>query len=136
MNVTRDIVKDLLTVYLAGEASADTRVLVEEWLRTDPELAQQMEAARRSELPAVALPEPSVEARALHRTRRHLRLRAILLGTAIYFTTLPLTITFNASGFQGLLIHDWLGRVAALVPAAILWAAYLRMAHRVRATGL
>jgi anti-sigma factor RsiW len=136
MNVTRDVVKDLLTVYLAGEASADTRALVEEWLRGDPELARQVEAARRSDLPAVTLPAPSVETRALERTRRSLRLRAIVLGAAIYFTTLPFSVTFNASGFQGLLLHDWLGRAAALAPAAILWVVYVRMSRRVRATGL
>lgn len=136
MNVTRDVVKDLVTVYLAGEASADTRALVEQWLRTDPELARQVEAARRSDLPPVALPAPSVETRALERTRRHLRSRAIVLGAAIYFTTLPLTVTFNSSGFQGLLIHDWLGRAVALVPAVILWVVYLRLSRRVRAAGL
>ncbi len=41
MKVTRDVVKDLLAVYAAGEASADTGALVEEWLRSDPELAGQ-----------------------------------------------------------------------------------------------
>ena len=41
MKVTRDVVKDLLPIYLADEASADTRSIVEEWLRTDPELARQ-----------------------------------------------------------------------------------------------
>ena len=30
MKVTRDVVKDLLTVYLAGEASPDTKAFVEE----------------------------------------------------------------------------------------------------------
>jgi anti-sigma factor RsiW len=38
MKITRDIVLDLLPLYLAGEASADTRALVEEYVQTDPEL--------------------------------------------------------------------------------------------------
>ena len=38
MNITREIVKDLLPLYAAGEASEESRAAVEEWLRTDPEL--------------------------------------------------------------------------------------------------
>ena len=40
MKVTRDVILDLLPLYLAGEASADTRILVEKYLETDPKLAQ------------------------------------------------------------------------------------------------
>ena len=50
MNISRDIVKDLVAVYLAGDASADTRALVESYLKTDPELARDVEAARATTL--------------------------------------------------------------------------------------
>jgi anti-sigma factor RsiW len=136
MNVTRDVVKDLLAVHLAGEASADTRALVEEWLRTDPELARQADAARSGDLPPVAMPEPSIEKRALDLTRRGLRLRSIVLGMAIYFSTLPLTVVFNRQGFQGLLIEDWWERIVALILAAGLWVVYLRVSRRLRVSGL
>ena len=134
--ITRDVVKDLLTVYLAGEASADTRALVEEWLRDDPELRRELEAARREDLPLVAAPQPSVETRAVAKTRRHFRMRAIVLGAAIYFTTLPLTVYSNSSGFQGLLIHDWLGRGVALATAALFWCLYFSLSRRMRGAGL
>jgi anti-sigma factor RsiW len=136
MNVTRSVVEDLLAVYLAGEASADSRALVEEWMRTDANLARQVEEARRENLPPVALPEPSVEKRALVRTRRALRFRAILLGVTIYVSTLPLTVTFNRSGFRGLLIQDWPERVVIIVLAAVLWAIYFRWSRHARASGL
>jgi anti-sigma factor RsiW len=136
MNVTRNVVEDLLAVYLAGEASADSRALVEEWLRTDAELARRVEEARRGTLPPVALPAPSTEKRALDRTRRTLRFRAILLGVAIYVSTLPLTVTFNRSGFRGLLIQDWPERVVIIVVAAVLWGLYVYWSRRARASGL
>ena len=136
MNVTRDVIKDLLTVYLAGDASADTRALVEEHLRADPELARQVEEARRADLPEVAAPAPSVETQALRRTRRQLRLRAVLLGVAIYVTTLPLTVTFNSSGFRGLLIEDWPERIIVMVLAVVLWAVYFGLRRRLRVSGL
>ena len=132
MKVTRDVVKDLLTIYLAGEASPDTRVLVEDWLRTDPELARQAEQARGLDLPAVpALPQ-TIEKRALDRTRRHLRWRSVLLGFTIYVTTLPLSITFNSAGFNGLLIDNWPERTAVSALAIVLWVVYWRMSRSMR----
>ena len=130
MNITRNVVKDLLTVYLAGEANADTRALVEEWLRTDPDLAREVEQARRTALPEVAVPPPTVEKRALDRARGWWHRRSILLGGAIYFSTLPLAVTFNSSGFQGLLIEDWSERIVLIVIAAALWAVYFGPSRR------
>jgi anti-sigma factor RsiW len=136
MKITRDVVKDLVTVYLAGEASADTRVVVEEWLRSDRELAAEVERARGLELPAVAPPQPTVEKRAFDRTRRRLRWRGVLLGAAIYFTALPLTVTFGSDGFRGLLLQDWLSRTAAIGIAAGLWILYWRMSRGLSARAL
>lgn len=135
MNVTPNVVKDLLTVYLAGEAHADTRELVEEWLRENPDLAQQVERARRATLPAVAVPPPTSEKQALDRARRRWRIRWIVLGAAIYFTTLPLSVTFNSSGFQGLLIESWPVRLVVLLVAAVLWATYAVLVRRWRSPG-
>ena len=39
MEITRNVILDLLPLYLANEVSADTRALVEKYLETDPELA-------------------------------------------------------------------------------------------------
>lgn len=136
MNITRDIVKDLLPVYLAGEASPDTRALVEEWLKSDPRLAGQVEAARRTELPPVAAPPPSGEKRALDRTRRRLRGRALLLGAAVYFSTLPFAFVFGSGGYRGLLLDDWLGRGVAIAMAAVLWVIYWWTSRPLRASGL
>ena len=40
MNVTRDVITDLWPVYASGEASPDTRALVEAFLQGDPEFAR------------------------------------------------------------------------------------------------
>jgi hypothetical protein len=37
MNITREVVTDLLPVYFSGEASGDTKVLVEDYFRQDPD---------------------------------------------------------------------------------------------------
>ena len=40
MEVTRNVILDLLPLYLAGEVSPDSLKLVEKYLQTDPELAR------------------------------------------------------------------------------------------------
>jgi RNA polymerase sigma-70 factor, ECF subfamily len=40
VNVTREVITDLWPVYASGEASADTRALVEAFLRQDPQFAR------------------------------------------------------------------------------------------------
>jgi anti-sigma factor RsiW len=40
MKVTRDVIYDLLPSYFAGDASQDTRALVEAYFETDPEFAR------------------------------------------------------------------------------------------------
>ena len=134
MKITRDIVKDLLAVYLAGDASGDTRALVEDWLRTDQELAAQLAQARRIDLPIVAAPPPTAEKRSLDRTRRYLRGRSVVLAMAIYFSILPLTVTFGSNGFRGLLLNDWLARFPVIVVAVFLWVVYWRMSRRLTAS--
>jgi len=46
MTVTRNVIYDLLPAYFAGEVSADTRTLVDEFLETDPELRRMADRFR------------------------------------------------------------------------------------------
>ena len=85
MSITRPVVLDLWPVYVSGEASAETRALVEEYLRGDPEFARQL---RENPLNAVAQPPlpPDLEASAFARARRRLRGFPWLLHFAIMFS--------------------------------------------------
>jgi anti-sigma factor RsiW len=56
MDVDRDVILDLLPLYLEGEGSASTRALVEQYLQSDPELARRV---KQSDL-AEALKDMSV----------------------------------------------------------------------------
>ena len=71
MNVTQNVIHDLLPAYLAGEASADTVTLVEEFLRLDPDLARTVEALRSTPLPEPALAlRPTQEKETLNMTKQ------------------------------------------------------------------
>lgn len=136
MNISRNVVRDLLVIYQAGEASAETRAIVEEWLRTDSVLAAEAARAKPLDLPHAGAPAATGEKRALDRAKRLLRWRMVLLGTAVYVTTLPVSITFNSNGYSGLLLDDWPERIVVLAIAAFLWFCWWRLGRAVRVTGL
>ena len=85
MTVTRDVILDLWPVYASGDASGDTRALVDAFLRGDPQFAA--EITRKALIPETphALP-PDVEAEAFVRLRRRLKGYPALLNLAILFS--------------------------------------------------
>jgi len=57
MEISRSVILDLLPIYIADEASPETRHLVDEYLETDPELAEIAEKLSKDELfSEVAIP--------------------------------------------------------------------------------
>ena len=139
MNVTRDVVEDLLPVYFAGEATADTKQLVEEFFRGDPEFARMAQRFSRflAERPAIQ-PAPHSEAEALARTKRAIRKRSWLLSLAIFFTLMPLTFAFDTN--RGIVFFMWRdARTLAMAFQAAglgLWIGYFANHRRLRATSL
>ena len=85
MTVTRSVIVDLWPIYASGDASQDTRALVEAFLRDDPDFAQQLrqDTPIPATLPAVP---PDAETQAFVRTRKRLRGYPILLNLAILFS--------------------------------------------------
>jgi hypothetical protein len=101
MDVTRNVIEDLLPLVLAGEASEDSRALVEEYLARHPELAR---AARGGalRLPTEGLPDPperDAEMRTLARAKRFLTWRNVLIACAVFFALFPVRYSANS--------HQW-----------------------------
>ena len=137
MNISRDIVKDLVAVYLAGDASADTRALVESYLKTDPELARDVEAARGASLGLPPTRTPTAEKQTLEATRQQLKNRTSTLVVAMVFTVLPLTFAFHGTTITFFLIRDApvIG-ITWWVTAAIMWIWHMLLRRRLRVSGL
>jgi len=134
--LTREVVKDLLPLYAAGEASQDSRALVEEWLRTDPELAR-----LAAELQGGGAPPAEARAGAgrkeLATARALLRKRSWLMGLAILFTGLPLSFVFDEHGLQLFMLRDAPRTSAALwAIAAGLWVGFGAVSRKLKVTGL
>lgn len=138
MNVTREIAKDLLPLYAAGEASPESRAAVEEWLRTDPELARLLVALRDDAAPLPATPAtPGSGQATLATAKRLLRRRTWLLAAALFATGLPFSFVAGDEGLRFLMIRDAPAASSVCLAAALaLWVGFGIVVRRLRVTGL
>ena len=139
MKVTDEVMNDLLTLHLAGEASTDTKALIESHARQNAAFRSKLEAS--GALASFSLPDsgpPSDhELRTLAETRKFIFLRTVFWAGGILFTLLPLVFTFDKGGVEFLV----LGRHAGLMwsfwsIAAAAWTACYVMHRQVRRVGL
>jgi anti-sigma factor RsiW len=138
MNITREIVKDLLPLYVAGEASEESRAAVEEWLNTDPELARVVVELRGdfAPPPATGMSRTSGHA-ALAVTKTLLRRRSWLLALALLFTGVPMSFAWDSGGLRFFMLRDApLMSSISLEMAVVLWIAFGVVTRRLRVTGL
>ena len=137
MNISRDVIKDLLPVYLAGDASADTQALVESYLKSDPELARDVKVAGATDLGLPETPTPTAEKQALEATRQLLKNRTSTLVVAMIFTVLPLTFAFDGTTITFFLIRDapQIG-ITWWVTSVIMWIWHPAIRRRLRVSGL
>jgi hypothetical protein len=88
MKISRDVIYDLLPGYFAGEASPDTRALIQEYFETDPEfrrMAERFQAilddARKRDLPdSEAARERATFDRVRSQAKRRQETRAMAVG--------------------------------------------------------
>lgn len=137
MNVTRSVVTDLLPLYLAGEASDDTRALLEEYLRQNPAFAAEVrEQAEKSAAllgGLTAAPSADHEKETFQRVRQFNRRRATLLGVSIAATMMPLSFG-ETDHIHWLMLRDNPQLALAFWIAALgCWVAYYLTGRRVRA---
>jgi len=123
--ITRDVISDLWPLYASGEATEDTRALVESFLADNPGCVAEFEAT--VELPAAdGAIAPDAEARALVRTKELMRggrwLRFVRLG-ALVLTVLAL-VRFYADTLEIFLVR--------LGVATIAWALFAVLVLRER----
>lgn len=123
MKVTRDVILDLLPIYLADEASDDTRRLVEHYLKTDPKLAQLAQRAQETKLPT-DIPVPLTEddeMKAFKKAKRLMIQHNLFLLLAVLFTFLfAMGLTFIAD-------ERPIGPVVFLAVAGFFWFLFYRI---------
>lgn len=90
MEITRNIILDLLPLFLAGEASQDTQDLVNQFLEADPDLAEMAKRAavldQLEEIPPPLRKDQQMEA--YKEAQRAILQRTIIIGAVIAFVVL------------------------------------------------
>ena len=133
MNMTKDIINDLIPLYVANECSADTRALVEEYLQRDPRQAEELRRIIATSVPAAAPSTKSLdEVRSFREARRRLRRRSWLMAFAIFFSLAPFSF-FSADERTWWLLRD--APASAAVYAAlgvVFWIIYAAERNRSR----
>jgi predicted anti-sigma-YlaC factor YlaD len=137
MNITRDVVTDLLPLYFAGEASPDTRALLEEYLQQNPAFAAavrtQAERSVAMLADVVASPPLTAEKAAFERVRRYNRSRHLLLAFTMSFALMPFAFVFHNREVQWLMVRDSPTQaIYFLVASAGCGIAYYCVGRRVR----
>ena len=134
MNITRNVILDLLPLYLANELSDDSRALVEQFLASDPDLA---ESARRATqpLPLETMPislTKDDEMKSFTRTKRLLFQKNLFFALAVFVSLSLLAFRFDETGITWL----WQGASGTLLALAfasiLLWLAFWQATFRLR----
>ena len=98
MNITRNVILDLLPLYVANEVSADTRALIEKYLETDSELANVAKQLATMEKPK-DIPAPisqDDQMKAYKKVKRRQILYAIILAGVLSILGISILMFFLA----------------------------------------
>jgi anti-sigma factor RsiW len=140
MSIPKEVILDLLPVYLAGEASPETRAWIEEYLADHPELADRVRRQQAENFEQASPPPlpPEMELRALRRTRRVMALLRWLFGLGMAFSAVALALEISFSPLKvRLLLLDYPAQLGlCLAAGAACWTAYFMLRLRLRATRL
>ena len=137
MKITRDVITDLLPVYLAGEASNDTRSLVEEYLKENPEFGKWItEQETPLEDNSIKI-RKETEMQTLEKTKKILSQRSLYLGFAIFSTLFPASIR---GGSEEVIRWMWEGTpiipIASVLIAILMWILYANTNRKLNGSDL
>jgi hypothetical protein len=138
MTISRNVILDLLPLYMAGEASEDTRALLEQYLRDNPGFAATVrERADKTTALLASIdspaPPPNHEKVTLERVRRFNRHRTQLLAFCIVGTLMPFAFAFEDNSVRWMMLRDSPTQAAFFWMAALVcWIAYAAMGRRLR----
>jgi hypothetical protein len=141
MNISREVIKDLLPLYVSGEASDETRELVQDYVDKDPELKAML--TEMSEAEQLLSHKPHVpdladsQVRSFQKARLLIRYRGLIMGAAIAYSLFPFTFIYENGEMHWVVISEMPKvAVSSAVIACILWCTYLFISRKGRKIGL
>jgi hypothetical protein len=135
MDLPREVMDDLMVLYLSGEASPATRRLVEEYAAANPDYRDLLHRASGPLAPPP--PRPDKEMETLKMTRQFIFLRTLFMAGGILFTLLPFSHVFRRGELQFLMYRDLPGTGPAFWSVAVAsWVACYLMHRSIKRAGL
>jgi hypothetical protein len=100
VEVTREVILDLIPLVLGGEASPASRALVEEYLKQHPDLAERVRILRAEGFAPSGSSEltPDLELKSLRRTKRLLGLKMWFFGLGLALISVGLSFRIDFRG--------------------------------------
>jgi hypothetical protein len=137
MKITRDVITDLLPVYQSGEASQDTRDLVEAYLKDDPEFARIVNA-EQSSLPAENQPKlpKENEMETLENTKKLLKQRTYYTAAGIFFTFTAFSFNFESNGVRWNWHDSPIVAIVLFVVGIFFWIKYAQTNGKLKSSAL
>ena len=136
MNISENIIIDLLPTYFANEASSETCALIDAYFADHPAFAKAMRAAHKPEgdgmhLPNLGNPHPSSGVLAMGRVNSLLRWRSTLMALAIFFSLAPFSFVIQNDQLQWAMLRDAPGIALLYAIAAVMaWVAFAALKRK------
>lgn len=134
MTITKDVIADLLPLYISDECSPDTKLLIDEYLKANPEFAMQIKQFSQNPLPN-SIPHrlnKEDEMKTLAKTQRLIKRRTWLMGFAIFCTLAPFSVLHTGEKTYWLFLESPGSASVYAVLAVIFWAGYFMTKRNLR----
>ena len=139
MNITRNVITDLLPLYLDGEASPDTQILIKEFLIQDPEFANLVQIEQEAHLPyrdlSTILPKET-EMLTLEKTKKMLRKRSLMMAFGILFTLWAVSVRIDGTSVVWMWSETPVIAVVFFILGLSFWAGYFNTVRRLKSSGM
>lgn len=125
MNISEDVIVDLLPLYFSQEASMDTRRLVDDYCLAHPEFAKTIRSLKQSATPNLGSAKIDSGKEVVGQVKRQLRWRGMLQAFAILFSLAPFSFSFSDGQVTWLMLRDApVTSLAYAVAAVLAWVAF------------
>ncbi len=126
MNISKDVIIDLMPLYFSEECSDDTKQLVEEYLKSNPDFEKWVKKLNKNPLPNDIPQNLQItdEMNSLLKTRRLLNARGIFMGFAIFFSLAPFSFFVSDEYSFFMLLDAPLSALFYAICSIPLWIGY------------
>ena len=127
MHITKEIINDLLPLYISEECSTDTKQLVEEYLHLHPDFEKEVKKLTTNPLESIQFqtPDHNEEMKALRKTRLLLKMRSYLMGFAIFCSIVPFSFIYTDGNFYWLFQEAPISALIYALLGVAFWIGYI-----------